>query len=123
MRDIEKAKDTYTQTLDLDIIREGESDIDLVKNAYLTLGTDTIELIEPYDEKSTVAKFLNRRGEGVQYIGLEVSNIDDVIKELKKKGVRLTSEKPVEYPNGSRWAFIHPKVMHGVLIALIENPK
>lgn len=123
VRDIEEAKKTFTKTLDLNIIREGASDIDLVNNVYLTLGEDMIELIEPYDQKSTVAKFLNRRGEGIQYIGLEVSNLDDVMKELKRKDVRFTSENPVEYPNGSRWAFIHPKTMHGVLFALIENPK
>jgi methylmalonyl-CoA/ethylmalonyl-CoA epimerase len=45
-----------------------------------------------------------------------------MVEELKRKGVRLTTEKPVEYPNGSRWAFIHPKAMHGVLLALIEKP-
>jgi methylmalonyl-CoA/ethylmalonyl-CoA epimerase len=123
VNDIDEAKKTYTETLDLDIIREGESTIDLVRNVYLTLGEDIIELIQPYDQNSTVAKFLNRRGEGIQYIGLEVNNLDEVMKELLKKGVRLTSENPVEYPNGSRWAFIHPKAMHGVLIALIENPK
>ncbi len=66
--------------------------------------------------------FMERRGEGVQYIGLEVTALDDMVAELREKGVRFTSEKPVEYPNGSRWAFIHPKEMHGVLFALIENP-
>jgi hypothetical protein len=45
-----------------------------------------------------------------------------MMKELMEKGVRFTSNQPVEYPNGSRWAFIHPKAMYGVLLALIENP-
>jgi methylmalonyl-CoA epimerase len=79
--------------------------------------------MEPFAPESPVAKFIKRRGEGVQYIGLEVSDIDTILEELKEKGVRLTSEKPIEYPNGSRWIFIHPKAMHGVLFALIENPK
>jgi methylmalonyl-CoA epimerase len=123
VRDIDEAKKTFTRTLDSEVVREGASEIDKVKNAFITIGRDQIELMQPYSLESPVARFIERRGEGVQYIGLEVSNVDDALEELKGKGVRLTSEEPVEYPNGSRWIFIHPKAMHGVLIALIENPK
>lgn len=123
VRDIDEAKKTFTRTLNSEVVREGASEIDKVKNAFIAIGRDQVELMQPYNPESPVAKFIERRGEGVQYIGLEVSNIDDALEELKGKGVRLTSEEPVEYPNGSRWIFIHPKAMHGVLIALIENPK
>jgi methylmalonyl-CoA/ethylmalonyl-CoA epimerase len=122
VKNIEQARESFTQKLGSKIIRAGTSDIDKVKNTYLTLGEDVFELIEPYSPESPVARFMERRGEGVQYIGLEVTALDETIAELKQKGVRFTSEKPVEYPNGSRWAFIHPKEMHGVLFALIENP-
>jgi hypothetical protein len=77
-----------------------------------------LELARTMAEKRARA----HRGEGVQYIGLEVTDLDAMVEELRMKGVRLTTEKPVEYPNGSRWAFIHPKAMHGVLLALIEKP-
>ena len=122
VKDIELAKESFMGLLDGEIIREGTSDIDHVKNCYLTLGEDTFELMEPYAPNSPVAGFIKNRGEGIQYVGLEVTDLDDMVEELKMKGVRLTTEKPVEYPNGSRWAFIHPKAMHGVLLALIENP-
>ena len=123
VKDIDEAKKTFTQALHLEVVREGASEIDQVKNAFIAIGRDQIELMQPYSPESPVAKFIENRGEGVQYIGLEVSNIDDVLEDLKGKGVRLTSEEPVVYPNGSRWIFIHPKAMHGVLLALIENPK
>ncbi len=123
VRDIDEAKKTFTQTLNSEVVREGASEIDKVKNTFITMGRDQIELMQPYAPESPVAKFLEKRGEGVQYIGLEVSNIDDALEELQGKGVRLTSEEPIEYPNGSKWIFIHPKALHGVLIALIENPK
>ena len=123
VKNMDEAKETFTRTLKSEVVREGASEIDKVKNAFITIGRDQVELMQPYDPESPVAKFIERRGEGVQYIGLEVSNIDDALEELKGKGVRLTSEEPVEYPNGSRWIFIHPKAIHGVLIALIENPK
>jgi lactoylglutathione lyase/methylmalonyl-CoA/ethylmalonyl-CoA epimerase len=122
VKNIEKARKKFTEHLGSEIIRVGASEIDQVKNIYLTVGEDVFELIEPYSHESPVAKFLERRGEGVQYIGLEVTELDEMVKELRKKGVRFTSDKPIEYPNGSRWAFIHPKKMFGVLFALIENP-
>ena len=123
VEDIDRAKDTFTMTLNSEVIREGASQIDRVKNAFIAIGEDQIELMQPYTPESPVARFIERRGEGVQYIGLEVSNIDEALDELKRKGVRLTSEEPVEYPNGSRWVFVHPKAMHGVLLAIIENPE
>lgn len=123
VEDINRAKETFTRTLNSEVIREGASRIDRVKNVFITIGEDRIELMQPYAPESQVARFIERRGEGVQYIGLEVSNIDEALDELKRKGVRLTSEEPVEYPNGSRWIFVHPKAMHGVLLALIENPE
>ena len=122
VKDIEEAKETFIGQLDGKIIREGASDIDHVKNCYLHLGEDVFELMEPYSPGSPVAGFIENRGEGVQYVGLEVTDLDDMVEDLKGKGVRFTTEKPVEYPNGMRWAFIHPKAMHGVLLVLIENP-
>lgn len=122
VKDIEKARKKFTDDFGANVIRVGGSDVDKVKNTYLELGEDVFELMEPYSSDSPVAKFLERRGEGIQYVGLEVTDLDEAVDELKAKGVRFTSEKVVEYPNGSRWAFIHPKEMFGVMIALIENP-
>jgi methylmalonyl-CoA/ethylmalonyl-CoA epimerase len=122
VKNIEQAREDFTQKLGSKIIRVGASEIDKVKNTYLALGEDVFELMEPYQPESPVARFMERRGEGVQYVGLEVTDLDETVAEMREKGVRFTSEKPVEYPNGSRWAFIHPKEMHGVLFALIENP-
>ncbi len=122
VKNLEQAKKKFTEHLDSKVIRVGSSEIDHVKNTYLTVGEDVFELIEPTSPESPVARFLERRGEGVQYIGLEVTDLDEAVKELRGKGVRFVSEEPVGYPNGSRWAFIHPKEMFGVLFALIENP-
>ena len=122
VKNLEQARKKFTENLDSSIIRIGTSEIDHVKNTYLTVGEDVFELIEPNSPESPVAKFLERRGEGVQYIGLEVTDLDETMKELRGRGFRFVSEEPVEYPNGSRWAFIHPKEMFGVLFALIENP-
>lgn len=122
VKDIEQARENFTGKLGSEIIRVGASEFDKVKNTYIALGGGVFELMEPYSPDSPVARFIEKRDEGVQYVGLEVTDLDEAVAELKGKGVRFTSEEPVEYPNGSRWAFIHPGEMHGVLFALIENP-
>jgi len=122
VKDIQQARENFNNKFGSEIMRIGESDVDKVKNTYLRLGKDIFELMEPYSPESPVARFIKRRGEGVQYIGLEVEDLDEAISVFRKRGVRFTTDDPVEYPNGSRWAFIHPKEMHGVLFALIENP-
>jgi methylmalonyl-CoA/ethylmalonyl-CoA epimerase len=122
VKDMEQARDDFTQKLGAHVIRAGASEIDKVTNTYLALGEDVFELMSPYSPESPVARFMEKRGEGVQYVGLEVTDLEETVAELRNRGVRFTSEKPVVYPNGSRWAFIHPKDMHGVLFALIENP-
>jgi len=81
VKNIEQARKKFTKTLGSEIIRIGESEIDQVKNTYLTLGEDVFELIEPYSQESPVAKFMEKRGEGVQYIGLEVTDLDEMMKE------------------------------------------
>ena len=122
VKDIERARKKFTEHLGSEVIRVGASEIDHVKNTYLTVGKNVFELMEPTSPDSPVARFMERRGEGVQYIGLRVTDLDETVEELRGKGFRFTSERPVEYPDGSRWAFIHPKEMFGVLFALIENP-
>ena len=122
VKDIKQARKKFTEQLGSEVIRVGASEIDHVKNTYLTVGEDVFELMEPTSPESPVARFMERRGEGVQYIGLEVTDLDEAVEELRGRGLRFVSERPVEYPDGSRWAFIHPGEMFGVLFALIENP-
>jgi methylmalonyl-CoA epimerase len=122
VKDIQQARERFKEKLGSEIIRVGESEIDKVKNTYLRLGDDIFELMEPYDPESPVAKFIEKRGEGIQYIGLEVEDLNGTVSSLRDAGIRFTSDEPIKYPDGSRWAFIHPKEMYGVMFALIENP-
>jgi lactoylglutathione lyase/methylmalonyl-CoA/ethylmalonyl-CoA epimerase len=95
VKNIEQARKKFTENLGSEIIRVGDSNIDHVKNTYLTVGDDVFELIEPTSQESPVAKFLENRGEGVQYIGLEVTELDEMMGDLRGKGFRFTTEKPV----------------------------
>ena len=94
-----------------------------VRVAFFSTGGETrIELLEPTDSESPVAKFIDRRGEGVHHIALKVRNIEAVLEELKGKGLRLVDEKPRIGVGGAKIAFIHPKSTRNVLFELCEKP-
>ena len=92
-----------------------------IKAALLWMGDTKIELLEPAGADSTVAKFLEKRGEGIHHIAVTVSDIEARIKELKEKGIVLIDEKPRLGMEGTRIAFIHPKSTKNVLIELVES--
>lgn len=89
------------------------------KVAFLPVGEGEVELVEPTDPQSGMAKYLEKRGEGMHHICLEVDDIEGMLNILKEKDVRLINEKPIDLP-GRRMAFIHPKAANGVLMELYE---
>jgi methylmalonyl-CoA epimerase len=91
--------------------------------AFLPVGTSDVELVEPQDTDSGLAKFLAKRGEGVHHICFEVDDIDAALARLKEKGAQLIDETPRVNTKGMRYAFIHPKSAHGVLIELYQKPQ
>jgi len=90
--------------------------------SFSTGGETRIELLEPTESESPVAKFVERRGEGVHHIALKVRNIEAVLEELKGKGLKLVDEKPRIGVGGAKIAFIHPKSTRNVLLELCEKP-
>ncbi|MEJ2146119.1 MAG: methylmalonyl-CoA epimerase [Acidobacteriota bacterium] len=93
---------------------------DRVKVAMMSVGDASIELIEPTDDKSPVASFLEKRGEGIHHISLEVDDLDATLERLKKMNVQLIDKDPRGGAGGRRIAFIHPHSTGGVLVELCE---
>lgn len=91
-----------------------------VKTAFLSVGDSHIELLEPTGADSTVAKFIEKRGEGIHHICLRVDDIETHLARLKAEGYRLINEAPVPGAHGCRVAFLHPAAGNGVLIELSE---
>ncbi len=89
--------------------------------AFLPVGESEIEILESTAPDGALARFIESRGEGVQHIALRVDNIEEALKELKEKGVRLIDEKPRRGAGGAKIAFIHPKSTNGVLLELSER--
>ncbi len=95
-----------------------------VKTGFLRLGNRaTLELLEPTGEDSTIRKFLTKRGPGIHHICLRVKGIDQILEQLKSKGVRLINETAKQGAHNCRVAFIHPASTGGVLIELSEKEK
>jgi len=119
VQDIDAALRFWEQTfgIELDYIEEVPSQKSKV--AFLPLGESEIELVQPTTSDSGLANFLEKRGEGMHHICVEVEDIDAALAELKSKGVRLINEVPEELP-GRKMAFVHPKAANGVLVELYQ---
>ena len=78
-------------------------------------------LLESTDPEGPIAKYLEKRGEGIQHIAFRVENLEEALAELKERGIKLIDEKPRQGAGGAKIAFLHPKATHGVLIELSER--
>ena len=92
-----------------------------VNTAFLSVGDANLELLEPTSPDSPIAKFIEKRGEGIHHICLRVENIEEHLERLKAAGYRLVNEAPVPGAHGCRVAFLHPSAGNGVLIELSEK--
>lgn len=89
--------------------------------AFMPAGESEVELVEPIEEDGPVARFLQRRGEGLHHICFEVIDIHKLLARLKERGIELIDGEPHIGTGGKKIAFIHPKEAHGVLIELYEK--
>jgi methylmalonyl-CoA/ethylmalonyl-CoA epimerase len=92
-----------------------------VKTAFLSVGDANLELLEPTSPDSAIAKFIEKRGEGIHHICLRVDDLESHLARLKAEGYRLVNEAPVPGAHGCRVAFLHPSAGNGVLIELSEK--
>ncbi len=118
---IEEAKKLFQDTLGLKF--EGSETVaeQKVTTAFFPVGDSEVELLESTAPDGPIAKYLEKRGEGIQHIAFRVENIEEALAELKEKGIRLIDEKPRMGAGGAKIAFLHPKSTHGVLIELSER--
>ena len=94
-----------------------------VKTAFLSVGDANLELLEPSSPDSPIAKFIEKRGEGIPHICLRVDDLEGHLARLQAEGYRLVDEAPVPGAHGCRVAFLHPSAGNGVLIELSEKIK
>ena len=117
---IEDGKGIWTESLGLAF--EGSETVEeqKVTTAFFPVGESEVELLESTAPDGPVAKFLDKKGEGIHHIAFRVENIEAALEELKEKGIRLIDEKPRKGAGGKKIAFLHPKATNGVLVELCE---
>jgi methylmalonyl-CoA/ethylmalonyl-CoA epimerase len=92
-----------------------------VKTAFLPIKESEIELLEATSPESPVAKYIEKKGEGIHHIAIRVDNLEAALAELKEKGVKLIDETPRKGAGGAMIAFIHPKATGGILLELSQR--
>lgn len=121
VKDLDETLKFYEDILGIKCVSKEEVEEQKVKVAFLPLGDTEIELLESTDKEGPIAKYIEKKGEGMQHIAYRVDDIEASIKELKEKGIRLIDEKPRYGAGGAKIAFLHPKSTFGVLIELCER--
>lgn len=91
-----------------------------VKVAFFQIGESAIELVEPLNDDSPIAKYIAKNGEGLHHIAIEVEDIQEAIDQCKKHGMQLIDQEPRDGAHGTRIAFIHPKSTGGILLELCQ---
>lgn len=92
-----------------------------VRVACLSVGESKIELLESTSPDGNIARYIEKRGEGIHHIAFEVDNLKEVLEDLKRKGIQLIDQEPRSGADGALIAFLHPKSTNGVLIELCER--
>ncbi len=121
VQSIEEAKKLYQDILGLEFAGTETVAEQKVTTAFFPVGDSEVELLESTHPEGPIAKYLEKRGEGIQHIAFRVENLEEALAELKEKGIKLIDEKPRQGAGGAKIAFLHPKATHGVLIELSER--
>ena len=123
VKSLEQAIPYYEEILGLKCYAIEEVTDQKVKTAFFKAGQTKIELLEPTDPESTIAKFIEKRGEGIHHIAFAVDDVQQSLNEVEAKGVQLIDKAPRGGAEGLEIAFLHPKSTIGVLTELCQTPK
>lgn len=122
VKDLDSAVALYRDALGLELAEIEEVPEQQVRTAIFGHGMGRVELISPTVSDSGVAKFLEKRGEGLHHICIEVEDLEAAIAAMKARGAPMIDETPKPGAGGAKVAFIHPRGSHGVLVELRQGP-
>jgi methylmalonyl-CoA/ethylmalonyl-CoA epimerase len=118
---IDEGKNFWTDVLGLAVTDTDTVEAQKTTTAFLPVGESEVELLESTSEDGPVAKFIEKKGQGIQHIAFAVENIEEALQELKDKGVQLIDKEPRIGAGGAKIAFLHPKATNGVLVELCQR--
>ena len=120
VEDVNSALVFWRDALGLDLQHTERNDEELVEIAFLPVGDSEIELIAPTTPDSGVAKYMAKKGTGLHHLCLEVEDIDAMVQQLVSKDIEMINESARTRPDGTKYAFVHPKSTGGVLLELYQ---
>ena len=121
VKDLQEAIKYYEEVLGLKCYAIEEVADQKVKTAFFMVGQTKLELLEATSEESPVAKFIEKKGEGIHHLAFAVNDVDGSLKEVKDKGVRVIDETSRIGAEGLSIGFLHPKSTFGVLTEFCEK--
>ncbi|MBW1777492.1 MAG: methylmalonyl-CoA epimerase [Deltaproteobacteria bacterium] len=121
VKSIDAGKAFWTDILGLPFIGTETVAEQKVTTAFFPVGESEVELLETTAPDGPVAKYIEKRGEGIQHVAFRVENIEEALAFLKEKGVALIDQVPRKGAGGAKIAFLHPKATNGVLVELCER--
>jgi methylmalonyl-CoA/ethylmalonyl-CoA epimerase len=123
VKDLEKSNLLYAKLFGEPHYKIEEVKSESVKTSFFKVGNNKIELLEATDDNSAIAKFIDRKGEGIHHIAFDVDDIEKEIERLKSEGFIVINETPKKGADNKLVAFLHPKSSNGVLIELCQEIK
>jgi len=120
VRDLDRQISFYRDVLGMKLKHIEEIQDQQVRVAMLEVGESNIELLQPLSEESPVAKFLDRRGEGIHHLAYEVEGIEETLQQVADQGAELIDQEPRLGAHDKKIAFLHPRSTFGVLTELCE---
>lgn len=121
VKNLEEANDLYAKLLGKKHYKIEEVASEGVNTSFFKTGFNKIELLEATNPNSPIAKFIEKRGEGIHHVAFEVKDIVKEMKRLEKEGFRLLNEVPKKGADNKLVCFVHPKSTHGVLVELCQS--
>ena len=120
VRSLEETLPFYTDVLGLKLLGCETVESEKVRVAFLQIGETHFELLEATSPDSPIAQFIEKKGEGIHHIALQVADVAERLKSMKEGGIKLIHEVPKEGAHGNLDAFLHPKSTRGVLLELCQ---
>ena len=121
VKNLAEANQLYSTLLNTKPYKEEAVESEGVTTSFFEVGESKIELLAATREDSAIAKYIEKRGEGIHHIAFYVNNIEDEIERLQQEGFKLLNDQPKRGADQKKIAFLHPKSAQGVLVELCED--
>ncbi|MBI3136556.1 MAG: methylmalonyl-CoA epimerase [Bacteroidetes bacterium] len=121
VKDLEKSNRLFAALFNQAPYKTEDVESEGVRTSFFKTGESKIELLEATSPDSAIAKFIEKKGEGIHHLAFEVADIDSEIERLKTEGFELIHQTPKDGADNKRIAFLHPKSTNGVLVELCQE--